>query len=182
MDNSVFYDFTVTASTLQPVSVTVKNIVCDASGGGTAQLAIWKKPAGICTNSALQTTRHYIYCTSGTGTITVNGGNLPVGNYLLVVDGTAGAQCKWEFKSVALLSCSVSAIDANIAATCNNNGTPTDATDDYYLATVTVTYNNPPATGNLVLSGSALAASTPPATLHKLLVHWLRLRYSTIYI
>lgn len=165
MDNSVFYSFSVTASTPRPVSITVENINCDDTGGGTLQLAIWKKPADICTNTALQNANNYIACTYGTGSVTIYGGNLPIGDYLLLADGTAGAQCRWNFESVALLSCSIVAVYADIGTTCNDNGTPTDATDDYYVATITVTYNNPPATGNLVLSGSAIAASTPTANL-----------------
>lgn len=42
---------------------------------------------------------------------------------------------------------------ANVSA-CNNNGTPANASDDYFTADVTVNYTNRPNTGNLVLSNA----------------------------
>ncbi|MCB1228583.1 MAG: hypothetical protein KDK99_22460 [Verrucomicrobiales bacterium] len=54
--------------------------------------------------------------------------------------------------------CSMNGINV-VAGACNNNGTPLNTTDDYYTASVTVTYANPPATGSLVLSGPALHPS-----------------------
>jgi len=53
------------------------------------------------------------------------------------------------------LSCSITGIVVT-AGSCNDNGTPAVDSDDYYTASVTVTFSNAPATGTLDLSGSAL--------------------------
>ena len=46
-------------------------------------------------------------------------------------------------------SCELWNIEVSDAGSCNNNGTVADAYDDFYLATVTVQFYNPPATGYL---------------------------------
>lgn len=53
--------------------------------------------------------------------------------------------------------CLITTVVASLAGgACNDNGTPEDSADDYYLGSVTVNFSNKPATGNLVLSGAAL--------------------------
>ncbi len=51
-------------------------------------------------------------------------------------------------------------IDAIVTAqSCDNNGTPTDPSDDFYLADVEVSFLNAPSSGTLDLSGPALHTS-----------------------
>ncbi len=59
------------------------------------------------------------------------------------------------------LQCGISAITFSNVSPCNNNGTPQDASDDYFTADIAVTYTNPPATGNLNLTGDVLAGGGP---------------------
>lgn len=61
--------------------------------------------------------------------------------------------------------CDITAVDVTVAGgACNDNGTPDIDTDDYYTASVTVTFSDKPATGNLVLSGVALHSSNTVTT------------------
>lgn len=55
-------------------------------------------------------------------------------------------------------TCAISDLSVTAGA-CNDNATPADITDDYYTATVTATYANPPASGTLNLSGTDLHAT-----------------------
>lgn len=66
--------------------------------------------------------------------------------------------------------CSISDVVVGTPSACNDNGTPANAADDYYTANVTVTYLNPPSSGNLVLSGDA-AATAPFFTLNSTTQH-----------
>lgn len=50
-------------------------------------------------------------------------------------------------------SCSITDISIINPGTCNDNGTPADSNDDYYLADIEVTYSNPPASGSIDLTG-----------------------------
>lgn len=58
--------------------------------------------------------------------------------------------------------CNISSVAVSNQGSCSDNGTPLDATDDFYTADVTVTYTNPPTTGNLQLeqSGAVLDVVT----------------------
>ena len=82
----------------------------------------------------------------------------------------ASATCTYTNSNIAAVSscsapvCSISAVSiVPISGSYNQNGTPNDLTDDYYLANITVSYNNIPTTGTLDLSGSLLNAPTVPA-------------------
>jgi hypothetical protein len=69
-------------------------------------------------------------------------------------------------------SCSISSADFLNISTCNDNGTPAISTDDYYVADVSVTFSNAPATGFLqfepgndaISGGGALSVSTTGLT------------------
>jgi hypothetical protein len=56
-------------------------------------------------------------------------------------------------------TCAISAVSP-AAGTCNTNNTLADASDDYHLATVTITFANRPSGGTLALSGPALHSGT----------------------
>lgn len=75
------------------------------------------------------------------------------------VSSTITIEIKYDYTS----DCEVTSIDVTPGA-CNNNGTPNDQSDDYYLGSVTVHYSGKPATGNLVLSGPALHSSNTVST------------------
>lgn len=53
-------------------------------------------------------------------------------------------------------ACSITDITIQNATTCSNNGTPNDASDDYFTADVIVTYDNAPSSGTIDLSGSSV--------------------------
>ncbi len=97
-DNGVWYTFTVDASTPQPISLEIFNVVCDDTGGENLQLGIWENN-GNCTlgNSTL------IACAVGIGTVSILDVNMAIGDYYVYVDGNAGANCTWGFSSDELL-------------------------------------------------------------------------------
>lgn len=55
--------------------------------------------------------------------------------------------------------CSVSDLAIQNATTCSDNGTPNDASDDYFTADVIVTYNNEPSSGTIDLTGSGILST-----------------------
>ncbi len=84
VDNTIFYSFTVTASTVQPINFNLTGISCS----GSMQMAI---VATNCTGSALASK-----CNITSSADQLIAPTLANGNYLLVVDGTAGDDCSWE--------------------------------------------------------------------------------------
>ncbi|WP_353777310.1 hypothetical protein [Winogradskyella sp. 3972H.M.0a.05] len=61
--------------------------------------------------------------------------------------------------------CSITDISiSNPPGSCNDNGTASDASDDYYIADVTITYSNPPASGSIDLTGAGVVGGTTSAT------------------
>ncbi len=97
-ENGVWYTFTIDATTPQPFSIDILNIVCDATGAGTLQMGIWTNN-NTC-NLGLETR---IDCAVGLGNVTLGPLTLPLGDYYLYVDGNAGANCVWEFDSEIIL-------------------------------------------------------------------------------
>jgi hypothetical protein len=102
----------------------------------------------------------------GTTTHTFVGVTLPADGSTKSITATfdADAACTLTNNSIAAVAscsvpvCGISTISIAPTAVCSDNGTPANPNDDYYLADVTVTYAFAPETGNLVLSGNALAA------------------------
>jgi hypothetical protein len=102
----------------------------------------------------------------GTTTHTFTGVTLPADGTTKSIIATfdADAVCTLTNNSIAAVAscsvpvCGISTISIAPTAVCSDNGTPANPNDDYYLADVTVTYAFAPTTGNLVLSGNALAA------------------------
>jgi len=67
------------------------------------------------------------------------------------------------------LGCLISAISVNNATACNDNGTPNNASDDFFTADVTVTYIGEPDTGTLdvsVASGASTSTTQFGASSH----------------
>ena len=101
--------------------------------------------------------------------------NLPV-----AAEGEAVVQVRWAYYEIGTgsrdrlaiddinitgttSSCVISDISVSNAGSCNDNGTPSDDSDDYYEADVTVTYTDDPGTGTLDLSGSGVVGGTTSA-------------------
>jgi|GEM_PF-5612557 len=97
-ENGVWYTFTIDASTPQPFSIDILNILCDATGAGTLQMGVWTN-SGTC-DLGLETR---IDCAVGIGNVTLGPLTLQLGDYYLFVDGNAGANCVWEFDSEIIL-------------------------------------------------------------------------------
>lgn len=123
-DNSVFYTFTVTATTPQPVTITMNNVVC-AGGCNEMQLAIYKANCATIGGSPSSTpanTTTYHGCANGTGTVTITAtpNPLPAGNYFLVVDGCSGGLpvqtsfCSYNFTSSVMLPIGLSVFTGEI--------------------------------------------------------------------
>ncbi|MCS6905347.1 MAG: fibronectin type III domain-containing protein [Bacteroidia bacterium] len=92
MDNPVFYKFEVLPSTPQPVSITL--VVSECEGGNSAlQLGIWGFPD--CPGGGQL---RFETCNAGVGSVNVSK-ILPIGQYFLVADGSAGSICDWVFES-----------------------------------------------------------------------------------
>ncbi|MDH7913132.1 hypothetical protein QGM60_10170, partial [Winogradskyella sp. SYSU M77433] len=54
---------------------------------------------------------------------------------------------------LTICDCSIDNISSSNVSTCNDNGTPSDITDDTFTADITITFNTVPGTGTLELSG-----------------------------
>ncbi|MCB1227925.1 MAG: putative Ig domain-containing protein [Verrucomicrobiales bacterium] len=77
---------------------------------------------------------------------------------------TADPACTLSVPIAAVDPCSgITAINLT-AGPCNDNGTPADGADDYYLADVTVEFLSRPLSGNLTLTGPAMHASVSTRT------------------
>ena len=93
-DNVVFYYFTVDASDIQPVNITISNIDCinnDTSEEAKLQIAIYKWNGFNCLGIGGSDST-YMGCANGTGTIFYSK-YLSPGKYILAIDGyssTAG--------------------------------------------------------------------------------------------
>lgn len=97
MDNPVFYKFEVLPNTPQPVSITL--VVSECEGGNSAlQLGIWGFPT--CPGGGQN---RFETCNAGIGSVNVSK-TLPIGQYFLVADGSAGSVCDWIFESNVTVS------------------------------------------------------------------------------
>jgi hypothetical protein len=148
VDNTIFYSFTVTAATPRPLTFSITSANCVTGSQSFQMVVVPTNCSGTSLGSACN-------LTSATAQPQLSIPSILNGNYLLVVDGTAGAKCYWSLGTT--FNCNISNITVTPTAVCNNNGTTGTTTDDYYTANVTVTYTNPPATGNLVLTGNGSA-------------------------
>jgi hypothetical protein len=93
LENSVFYTFTKPGDGI--FSVTISNVQCEG-GGNDLQTAIYRATPGNC-NTNLNTTGNQIAnrCFTGTYTYVINNSDPPGTQYILWVDGNAGAACSW---------------------------------------------------------------------------------------
>lgn len=81
--------------------------------------------------------------------------------------GTTGSRPKISIDNLTVTAtaaaCEISAVTFSNEGPCNDNGTPGTPGDDYFTADVTVTFANPPASGDLQFEpgGDALAGGGP---------------------
>lgn len=101
MENLVWYTFTQTAA--GPFDVTVLGMTC-TGGANTAQLAVFTNSGTAQNPTCDLATETGMGCSVGVGTVTLSINTLPAGEYFLVVDGNAGAECEWTFQSNTLLA------------------------------------------------------------------------------
>ncbi len=111
IDNMVWYSFEITATTPQPITIEIENVVCD---GGIStprlQLGIFYQSTGSCTGGL--GTMLGRGCATGTGTVSVTMlNNEPTGTYYVVADGDSGSNCIWNFKSDEVLPVELSKLD-----------------------------------------------------------------------
>ena len=96
-ENLVWYEFTTTVT--ETFNLAVTDMIC-SGGAATAQMGVWSQPTSgeICdfNGSGLNGVQGY-GCSVGVGNVQLSIPNLPAGNYLLLLDGNAGAQCEWTF-------------------------------------------------------------------------------------
>jgi large repetitive protein len=153
-ENGVWYTFNVTASTPQPISISVNNIAC-AGGNNALQMGIWTN-TGTC-NLAQES---YMACNVvSSGNAVIGPVTLAVGSYYLYVDGDAGANCTWQFASPQLL---VSL--TNNGPKCANVPTTLTATINQGTAPYTYRFSGPGLTGT-VNNGTNPALALPTPTL-----------------
>ncbi|NRD20788.1 DUF11 domain-containing protein, partial [Winogradskyella eckloniae] len=94
-----------------------------------------------------------------------NFSGLAPGSYTVAVRYVNSPSCVEEaLNPIELEVPDICDIDSSNASVCNDNGTPLILTDDTFTADITVYFNNPPATGNLVLSGDG-TGSVPVSSL-----------------
>lgn len=132
-ENMVWYYFDIDNNTPQPITITVNNVNCDNTGGGTLQLGVWQDNGGGCAPTGSATASNGlggmtgVGCDVGTGTVSVSLPNgMPNGRYYVVADGNAGANCIWEFESAQLLSpCPTSDFSAGVTEALCDGDTPT---------------------------------------------------------
>lgn len=96
-ENLVWYEFTTTAT--EDFNLAVTDMVC-SGGAATVQMGVWSQPSSgdICDFNGSGTNGVQGYgCSVGVGNVQLTIPNLPAGDYILLVDGNAGAQCDWTF-------------------------------------------------------------------------------------
>ncbi len=115
-ENLVWYEFEVTNSTPQPITIDILNVNCDNTGGGQMQMGIWRQNGISCPSSGSSGNglgaMVPVGCSVGTGTVSVTlPDNMPNDTYYVIVDGDAGAQCIWEFESNEVLPIELASFD-----------------------------------------------------------------------
>ena len=94
-ENLVWYTYTHPAT--GRFSVAVDDMSC-TGGAASAQLGLFRNLGTEQNPTCDLSTTQGMGCSVGVGGVELVINNLPAGNYILVVDGNAGAQCAWTFK------------------------------------------------------------------------------------
>jgi gliding motility-associated-like protein len=101
-DNTIWYKFEVTGSTPQPVTIRAYGAKC-YDGGSNLQIGIWTNNTNSCSLDTNPQSETLLACAYGIDTVSIVDVPLPLGDYYFVVDGGAGAQCRFQLESAALL-------------------------------------------------------------------------------
>lgn len=109
-ENMVWYTFNQDAN--GPFDITVLNMNC-IGGANTAQIGIFTNSGTAQNPNCDLSAETGMGCSVGVGTVTLSIPNLPAGEYILVVDGNAGAQCEWTFQSTTILALILHRFSAN---------------------------------------------------------------------
>ncbi len=92
-ENMVWYTYTHSGGDF---NLAVDNMSC-SGGAATAQIGVFSN-SGTPTNPSCDLASETGYgCSVGVGAVQLSITALPVGNYIIVVDGNAGAECEWTF-------------------------------------------------------------------------------------
>lgn len=110
-ENMVWYYFDIDDITVQPITITVNSIDCNDTGGGNMQMGIWKENGGSCAVAGAASAANGlgsmvpVGCSVGpSGIVEVTlPDDMPNDRYYVVVDGDAGAECRWVFESLEVL-------------------------------------------------------------------------------
>jgi hypothetical protein len=94
-ENLVWYTYTHAAA--GPFSIAVDNMLC-TGGAASAQLGLFRNLGTTASPTCNLATTTGVGCAVGVGAVELVLANLPAGNYILVVDGNAGAECSWVFR------------------------------------------------------------------------------------
>lgn len=89
--------FTYTHDNTGPFSIAVDDMAC-TGGAASAQLGLFRNLGTPENPTCDLATTQGMGCAVGVNAVELLINNLPAGNYILVVDGNAGAECAWTFK------------------------------------------------------------------------------------
>jgi len=93
-ENMVWYTFDHTGG---PFNIAVDNMLC-TGGAAAAQLGVFSNSGTAASPSCDLASETGYGCSVGVGAVQLSIASLPPGNFVLVVDGNAGAQCDWVFR------------------------------------------------------------------------------------
>lgn len=92
-ENMVWYTYTHAGGDFD---LAVDNMSC-SGGAATAQIGVFSN-SGTATDPSCDLSSEAGYgCSVGEGAVQLSIASMPVGNYIIVVDGNAGAECDWIF-------------------------------------------------------------------------------------
>jgi len=99
-------------------------------------------------------------------TVNATGNNIRIRIVRATTSGTSNRRLNIDDITLTdfVSGCSISGISLSNIGGCNDNGTPSISSDDYYTADVTVTYSNSPGTGTMDLTGSGVTGGTTSAS------------------
>jgi hypothetical protein len=96
-ENLIWYTFNQPVA--GPLTLNIQNISCQGLGiTPTLQMGVFSNAGGPQNPSCDLNLETAYGCAVGTGAVALHLPSLPAGEYLLVVDGTGGNQCTWEFR------------------------------------------------------------------------------------
>lgn len=112
-ENTVWYTFNHPAT--GQLDLTISNINCQGLGiSPTLQMGVFSNAGGPQNPTCDLSTETAYGCVVDTNLINLNIPNLPSGDYILLVDGTGGNQCIWEFRGTNVFPVDMVSFDAKV--------------------------------------------------------------------